>query len=45
MGVRGIVTRIPAEASYISLAQDVQMKAGIRPATYVMGTGGKSAVV
>jgi hypothetical protein len=45
MDILGIVTRIPAEASYISLVQDVQMKTGTRPATYVMGTEGKSAVV
>jgi hypothetical protein len=43
--VRRIVTRIPAEASYISLVQDVQMKTGTHPATHVVGTGGKAAVV
>ena len=45
MDVRGIVTRIPAGASYSSLVQDVQMKTGTHPATNVMSTGGKAAVV
>ena len=39
------VTRIPAGPSCISLVHDLQMKAGTHPATYVMYTGGKDAVV
>jgi hypothetical protein len=39
------VTRIPAGASYISLVHDLQTKNGTHPATYVMGTRGKAAVV